>query len=880
MSGNHWTINSDSLYPQSMMQDLIRLSDSPDAKTAQVGGKAASLITLINAGFNVPRGFVLGTNFFVDWNRQVVDLPEWRQVCSGDPLDQEGFTASCEELKKAVSTFQLTQKQTALIAEECRSLGNTTFAVRSSSPEEDLLDSSFAGLYESFLNLTALEVINAIHKCYLSCLDARVFIYKHQMKLASPAPSIAVIVQVQVNSDISGVAFSLNPINNDYDEVLINAIPGSGEALVSGLITPDSWTVEKHTNRLLHQSIGDDRSGDPCLEARQVNEIASKLGEIESLGNEPVDIEWAFANGELSLLQARPITTYIPLPASMQTEPGEKRTLFLDPSLADGITISGPVSRVTNDTIVYLISTLIFAVTNFYRLDKPPKKGFLFSTGTRLYLNFSKVMSRIDITSIATTKDFIDTTIAEIVETCDLSVYQMKSARMMPRLSSLPLLFRILWRFRTLSWYFLAAYFRRKKFLEHYDKTIAEFDDFLNQPIPTNLNVHDFLHHYYSRLMEVTQISTAPALGLYIFAGTNRFGSVIDNHSPEQSRLVEQIKSGAEDMVLDMGIALHRLAMSLDANRFQNLEKLREMILDRSLDLEFMQQWDDFQARFGCRGALEMDLANPKYGDDPMVALKQIADLAGGDRNFDPGAAHQKLVDQRPIAFEKLKRQLSPQNQRRLSGSFNIMIAFEKVREKPKDHLVKINKRFREYLLITAETWMGQNRLDKVDDIFDMTLDEIYQGQQSTAFNIHHALDNRDAYTTRAKRVLHFPHFIDSRGRIIRPLREKIPGQLSGVPLSAGVISGPVKVLHDPFEKKLLPGDILVAHTTDPGWTPLFINAAAVLLEVGGELQHGALVAREYGKPCIAGIVNLMNDLEDGQMVEVEGNSGIVRLLS
>ena len=208
------------------------------------------------------------------------------------------------------------------------------------------------------------------------------------------------------------------------------------------------------------------------------------------------------------------------------------------------------------------------------------------------------------------------------------------------------------------------------------------------------------------------------------------------------------------------------------------------------------------------------------------------------------------------------------------------MIAFEKVREKPKDHLVKINKRFREYLLITAETWMGQNRLDKVDDIFDMTLDEIYQGQQSTAFNIHHALDNRDAYTARAKRVLHFPHFIDSRGRIIRPLREKIPGQLSGVPLSAGVISGPVKVLHDPFEKKLLPGDILVAHTTDPGWTPLFINAAAVLLEVGGELQHGALVAREYGKPCIAGIVNLMNDLEDGQMVEVEGNSGIVRLLS
>jgi pyruvate,water dikinase len=99
------------------------------------------------------------------------------------------------------------------------------------------------------------------------------------------------------------------------------------------------------------------------------------------------------------------------------------------------------------------------------------------------------------------------------------------------------------------------------------------------------------------------------------------------------------------------------------------------------------------------------------------------------------------------------------------------------------------------------------------------------------------------------------------------------------LPVSSGIVTGPVKVMHDPFEKELKKGEILVAYTTDPGWTPLFINAAAVLLEVGGELQHGALVAREYGKPCIAGIVNVTHELEDGQMVEVNGNSGSVRLL-
>ena len=102
---------------------------------------------------------------------------------------------------------------------------------------------------------------------------------------------------------------------------------------------------------------------------------------------------------------------------------------------------------------------------------------------------------------------------------------------------------------------------------------------------------------------------------------------------------------------------------------------------------------------------------------------------------------------------------------------------------------------------------------------------------------------------------------------------------LSGSGVSPGVARGPVKVLNDPFEKEVLPGEVLVAVTTDPGWTPLFINAAAVLLEIGGELQHGALVAREYGKPCVAGIADITTRLRDGQTVEVDGNAGTVRIV-
>ena len=121
---------------------------------------------------------------------------------------------------------------------------------------------------------------------------------------------------------------------------------------------------------------------------------------------------------------------------------------------------------------------------------------------------------------------------------------------------------------------------------------------------------------------------------------------------------------------------------------------------------------------------------------------------------------------------------------------------------------------------------------------------------------------------------------LDSRGRIFYPPRKAAAdGELSGVPISPGVVQGRVKVLQFANEKQLLPGEILVARATDPGWTPLFINAKGIILEIGGALQHGAVVAREYGVPCVSGLDNATQILRDGQLVEVDGSNGIVRLL-
>ena len=198
-----------------------------------------------------------------------------------------------------------------------------------------------------------------------------------------------------------------------------------------------------------------------------------------------------------------------------------------------------------------------------------------------------------------------------------------------------------------------------------------------------------------------------------------------------------------------------------------------------------------------------------------------------------------------------------------------------------KHHILQVFQRIRTRALHHADDLVRAGRLEHRDQVFDLTYGEIDRAMEDPAFDVRAAAIARGALYHRLNaRVKHFPMAIDSRGRIPRPDFDDADGVIAGTAVSPGIARGPVKVLNDPFEKDVAPGDVLVAVTTDPGWTPLFINAAAVLLEIGGELQHGALVAREYGKPCVVGVPAITARLRDGQMVEVNGDVGRVQILS
>ena len=310
---------------------------------AQVGGKAKALIEITQAGFNVPDGLVLPVDFFQPWTDEIKSSDLWREFL------QAATRETCTALKERARQLRFTPEQCAAIDQQLAQMPQSAaFAVRSSSPEEDLSQTSFAGQYETILGVTRPGLEKSVAEAFSSMLDFRVVEYKRQNHLPIDNPRIAIIVQKQIKSEVSGIAFSLNPNNNAFDEAMINASFGLGEAIVSGHVTPDTYVVDKISQTILQKKINpktvglwlDEAGGTvekpiaapeaQALTDAQIIEVAALAADCEKHYGKPMDIEWAIEGGNLHLLQARPITTCNPLFPEMLTQPGEPKKLYLD----------------------------------------------------------------------------------------------------------------------------------------------------------------------------------------------------------------------------------------------------------------------------------------------------------------------------------------------------------------------------------------------------------------------------------------------------------------------------------------------------------------------------------------------------------------------
>lgn len=253
------------------------------------------------------------------------------------------------------------------------------------------------------------------------------------------------------------------------------------------------------------------------------------------------------------------------------------------------------------------------------------------------------------------------------------------------------------------------------------------------------------------------------------------------------------------------------------------------------------------------------------------------------DAALDPQVIYDTSKKEREETYEELLKRARKKGflaSRLFQWFYHVLVAFGAYREIHKYYFIKVFDVFRQRALAAAHVLVENGRLDSIEQVFDLTVDDLDKAMKDQSLDLRFLAEKNTKFLKKIKNIRDFPRVIDSRGKILYPPKKEVTENvLIGQPISPGVVCGTVKVLHTPDEKPVLPGDILVARATDPGWTPLFVNAAGIILEVGGSLQHGALVAREYGKPCVAGIENVASLLEDGQTVEMDGLTGVVQVI-
>ena len=851
-------------------------NDAPSL--GEVGGKARSLIEATAAGFNVPAGFVLDIDFFQPWLDEVRAGAAWHAFLesgAGDTRD------ACAAVKAACAPLTLTGGQRAELDDALGTLNaDHCLAVRSSSPEEDLEGTSFAGGYETTLGVTPDTLEAALRTSFTSVFDERIVAYKRQHGMATDDPRIAVIVQEQVPSEVSGVAFSLNPRNNCYDEAVINANFGLGETVVNGHVTPDTYVVEKVRGEILERGVaskshaawlvngGGTEERDnadpeaPSLTDEQALAVARLAADAEAHYGAPMDIEWAIHDNTLYLLQSRPITAYVPLPPGMITEPGADKHLYLDLVV---------LSQGFGDCLSVLGADLwgrMLVLMKAEIMVDAGAEGTIVNMDGRQYINLSSMLRALGKSMVSNLIKTYDAPTRKILDSVDFD-HEYRPSELPGALKGMR--WKLLGNGLKLLPSVVRGLVNLEKALRDYDRffeeDLARCRVLVGQEIPYDEMQEALLVLFQNQLQSLGAIA-APVLA------RSRLARLFGDDAEARDLLVSLEMDLPGNPTAEMGRRMFELASFEELQDTENGHAFAEKIGARAYSDAFMTAYDAYMERFGCRGIKEIDIATARAYENLPAFFDQLRAIDPRQRAI--ATAERRRVEAHERLFEIARARGKEKQVRKLANTVRSAAGY---REAPKFFFIQVVNLLRRRALILAEHLVAAGRMDDAHHVFDLTPFQLGEAERDAGFDLRAAIERNLSTRRHLDRVREWPRVIDSRGKIPRPPLSETEDGLVGDAIAPGTVRGRAKVLHAPYEKPLEEGEILVTRASDPGWTPIFVNAAGVVLEVGGPLQHGAVIAREYGLPCVSGLDGVVDLIEDGQMIEVDGSNGVVRIL-
>ena len=897
-------------------KNIIFLNSKVLPEISEVGGKGYSLIKLNSLNLNVPNGIVLTVNFFKEWIDKIKDSNLYKEFL--ELLKNKNNSNDCSSILNKIKEWSmnnllLNEENKKDIEQKLKTIfpndyNTILYAVRSSSPEEDLSGASFAGNYETYLGIKFDSIEQYVLKSFISCLDYRVFKYKIEKGFNVSEIKIAIVVMKQINSDISGVGFSINPINNDYDEAVITSNFGLGESVVGGIITPDEYIINKISKSIVSQRLGskekivklnENKNETSIIEQNQekmkessltkelILQITDNIINIENYYQIPIDIEFGIENNILYILQARPITTYNKIPKELLTKPNEKRQLYFDATLA----VQGfekPMSTMGTSVFkvfAYYMGIKILGSYNFPNV----KESVMDSLGGKLIINISNVMTKLPIETLINFTANVNKAIPEI-----LSKYgeKYKNEKVCYEIDVSKI--GMAWRLPIKRIIFYNYYAQSSK--DNYEYYFNEFLTINEKYIEDNLNsstpILTILEKMVDEITNHFRDYVIPVIFLGMVKGYMQIRKLFEEYIKDNPQLNEELNNLTKALpfiTIQMGLDLYKLTKYLDKNIYKNKtqDEFYEDYLNKKFTKDFYSNFELFMKKYGFRGEGELDIKNERYSENPKTIINQIySSLLMYDENKNPQKDFDDTNAKRPEIFKKLLEFSKNKGfSNEFEDAYNKMINFFYFRESHKYYMIFVVGSIRKLMLKRANILKEKKLIADINDIFKLKIESLDNILQNIDNYTKEKVDKQIQIDNELNCIFdswkRYPLIFDSRGRFFFPEKKvsNKKNELIGETVSFGKIRGKAKVLNSVDEKVFNPGEILITKATDPGWTPLIINCGGIVLEVGGMLQHGALVSREFNKPCVVGIENVTKIIKDGEEVEVDAIEGVVRLL-
>ena len=885
---------------------VVSLDDTRAKNRTLVGGKGANLAQLVEADLPVPAGFCVTTAAY----KELIDDPAIRETIDElaglDPSDTAAIADAGSALRARIQERSVPEEirdaiETAI--DEIKNDPEQAYAVRSSATAEDLPEASFAGQQETFLNVRgADEIIARVRACMASLFTDRAIAYRARNDVAHEEVSIAVVVQQMVIPDVSGILFTADPQTGNRHIASIEAGMGLGEALVSGEVTADNIRVETRTGEVLDYEVGDQQSAvrpipeggtetvelnttersSRVLTVEQIQTLVDLGEEIEAVFESPQDIEWCLDGGESYVVQSRPITSLFPLPSPL---PDDDR-LHVYFSLGHVQAFAEAMPPLVRDVWIEFCNLWMV------ELGMDTTTQWAVEAGGRVYIDMTPFLRASFVRRgfpkwLSATSEPLGIAVDDLLARRGEQFQEKRTAR-----ETLSLLMQVASAVRTQARPMISAV------------VSGFFGAFIGEPTPQReearwntwgrnaaapVRIPETLAERARAVFDSdnSALTNYPRLGpLYAAQVADGLLQQLFPDSPEE--LNDVGRGFPDELVTRINLGLGDLA-DVARGHPAVAHALREgTSLDEIESLEggeaFRAALDDFLEEFGHRATGELDISRPRWRDEPSGLLATVRANLKHEQAGEHREHLRQMVRQAAAAAEQLEDRAShgifgplrKQVVRRLIRTYR---GYIQTREHPKHGLAHLFAAWHEAIRDAGELLVNEGQLDETNDVWFLRQEELFAALEGELPEVDIA--SRRAEFERYK-TLDAPPVLTSEGEAPsgRIEREDVPeGALVGTGVSGGVVEGVARVVRDPSEETIEKGEILIAPSSDPGWTPLFLNAAGMVVEVGGQMSHGALVAREYGLPAVVSVSEATRRIETGQRVRIDGTQGIVEII-